>query len=39
VRLLGGTGAERAQRCGPFPMFRQGGSTWGSTVNYARQYR
>jgi hypothetical protein len=39
VRLLGsGGGAEHARRCGSFPMFRQGGSTWGSTVNYARQY-
>jgi hypothetical protein len=27
-----------AQRCGSFPVFRQGGSTWGSRVNYARQY-
>jgi hypothetical protein len=26
------------QRCGSFPVFRQGGSTWGSRVNYARQY-
>jgi hypothetical protein len=38
VRLLGGSGAEGVQRCGPFPIIRQGGSTWGSTVNYARQY-
>ena len=29
---------EYAQRCGSFPVFRQGGSTWGSSVNYARQY-
>ena len=28
---------EYAQRCGSFPVFRQG-STWGSRVNYARQY-
>jgi hypothetical protein len=27
-----------AQRCGSFPVFRQGGSRWGSHVNYARQY-
>jgi hypothetical protein len=26
------------QRCGSFPVFRQGGSTWGSRVNYARQF-
>lgn len=29
---------EYAQRCGSFPVFRQGGPTWGSRVNYARQY-
>jgi hypothetical protein len=40
VRLLppGAGGAEHALRCGSFPVFRQGGGTWGSTVNYARQY-
>jgi hypothetical protein len=39
VRLLPpGSGAEHALRCGSFPVFRQGGSTWGSSVNYARQY-
>lgn len=39
VRLLPpGPGAEHAQRCGSFPVFRQGGSTWGSSVNYFRQY-
>lgn len=38
VRLLGGTGAEGARRCGSFPMFGQSGSMWGSTVNYARQF-
>ncbi len=37
VRPAGG-GAEAAQRCGSFPVFRQAGSTWGSRVNYARQY-
>ena len=26
------------QRCGSFPVFRQGGSTWASRVNYARQF-
>jgi hypothetical protein len=30
--------AEYAQRCGSFPVFRQGGQTWRSRVNYARQY-
>jgi hypothetical protein len=39
VRLLPpSSGAAHALRCGSFPVFRQGGSTWGSTVNYARQY-
>lgn len=33
-----GTGAARYTRCGSFPVFRQGGSTWGSTVRHARQY-
>jgi hypothetical protein len=27
-----------AQRCGSFPVFKQGGPTWASRVNYARQY-
>jgi hypothetical protein len=27
-----------AQRCGSFPVLRQSGSTWGSRVNYARQF-
>lgn len=27
-----------AERCGSFPVFRQSGSTWGSRVNYSRQY-
>jgi hypothetical protein len=27
-----------AARCGSFPVFRQGGGTWGSTVRHARQY-
>jgi hypothetical protein len=39
VRLVGaGGGAEHARRCGTFPVFRQRGSTWGSSVNYTRQY-
>jgi hypothetical protein len=39
VRLLPpGSDGSHAQRCGSFPVFRQGGSTWGSSVNYARQY-
>jgi hypothetical protein len=39
VRLLPvTTDAVHAQRCGSFPVFRQGGGTWGSSINYARQY-
>ena len=39
VRLLpAGTDPAHAQRCGSFPVFRQGGGTWGSSINYARQY-
>jgi hypothetical protein len=40
VRLLpaGAGGGEHALRCGSFPVFRQGGGTWGSSVNYTRQY-
>jgi hypothetical protein len=39
VRLLPvATDALHAQRCGSFPVFRQGGGTWGSSINYARQY-
>ena len=39
VRLLPPSRAPaHALRCGSFPVFRQGGSTWGSTVDYARQY-
>jgi len=39
VQLLGpGGGAEHVRRCGSFPVFRQGGSTYGSSVNYAKQY-
>lgn len=33
-----GDSAEHAQRCGAFPLFRRSGSTWGSSVNLARQY-
>jgi hypothetical protein len=39
VQLLGpGGGAEHVRRCGSFPVFRQGGSTYGSSVNYTKQY-
>ena len=40
VRLLpaGAGGGEHALRCGSFPVFRQGAGTWGSAVNYVRQY-
>ena len=39
VRLLPvGTDGTHAQRCGSYPVFRQGGSTWGSSINYARQF-
>jgi hypothetical protein len=39
VRLLPpASDPAHAQRCGSFPVFRQGGPTWGSSVNYARQY-
>jgi hypothetical protein len=39
VQLLGpGGGAEHVRRCGSFPVFRQGGSTYGSSVNYAKQF-
>jgi hypothetical protein len=39
VRLLPpGTGATHAQRCGSFPVFRQSSPTWGSSIDYARQY-
>ena len=40
VRLLpaSGGGAEHTLRCGSFPVFRNGGGTWGSAVNYARQF-
>jgi hypothetical protein len=38
TRLPRGKGAENAQRCGAFPLFRQSGSTWGSSVDFARQF-
>lgn len=38
TRLPRGSGPEHARRCGSFPLFRQTGSTWGSSVNYARQF-
>ena len=33
-----GANAEHRRRCGAFPVFRQSGSTWGSSVNFARNY-
>ena len=33
-----GRSAENARRCGAFPLFRQRGSTWASSVDYARQF-
>jgi hypothetical protein len=33
-----GSGAAGYVRCGSFPVFRQSGATWGSTVRHARQY-
>jgi hypothetical protein len=33
-----GDGAEHAQRCGAFPLLRQSGPTWGSSVNFAKQF-
>lgn len=40
VRFLpaNGGGAVHALRCGSYPVFRQAGSTWGSSIDYARQY-
>jgi hypothetical protein len=39
VRLLPiGSDGSHAKRCGSYPVFRQGGSTWGSSINYARQF-
>jgi len=38
TRLPRGNNPEHAQRCGLFPLFRQSGSVWGSSVNYARQF-
>jgi len=38
TRLPRGSGAENARRCGSFPLFRQRGATWGSSVNFARQF-
>jgi hypothetical protein len=39
VRLLPPlSDAAHARRCGSYPVFRQGGSTWGSTIRYARQF-
>jgi hypothetical protein len=33
-----GAGAAGAPRCGSFPVFRQAGQTWGSSIRHARQY-
>jgi hypothetical protein len=39
VQLVGpGGGADHVRRCGSFPVFRAGGGTYGSTVNYTKQY-
>ena len=38
TRLPRSTNPEHARRCGAFPVFRLSGSTWGSTVNFARNY-
>jgi hypothetical protein len=38
TKLPRGAGAENAQRCGAFPLFRGSSSTWSSSVDYARQY-
>jgi hypothetical protein len=37
-RLPPRTTPDYAQRCRSFPVVRQSGSTWGSRVNYVRQY-
>jgi hypothetical protein len=33
-----GAGAASAQRCGSFPVFKQGLGTYGSRINYTKQY-
>jgi len=33
-----GTGGAGSLRCGSFPVFKQAGSTWGSSVRLARQF-
>jgi hypothetical protein len=39
VKLLPrGDGAEHSQRCGAFPLLRQRGPTWGSSVNFTKQF-
>jgi hypothetical protein len=38
TRLPRSQNPEHAQRCGAFPVLRGRGGTWGSSVNYARQY-
>jgi hypothetical protein len=38
TRLPRSSNPEHAQRCGAFPLFRSSGSSWSSSVNFARQY-
>jgi hypothetical protein len=38
TRLPRSNNPEHARRCGAFPVFRRSGSTWGSSVNFARNY-
>jgi hypothetical protein len=38
TRLPRGKNPEHAQRCGSFPLFRQSRSTWGSSVDFAKQF-
>jgi len=38
ILLTRGSSAENARRCGAFPLLRQRGSTWASSVDFARQF-
>jgi hypothetical protein len=38
ILLPRGSSAENARRCGAFPLLRQRGSTWASSVDFARQF-
>ena len=39
VQLLpAGSDTAHKRRCGSFPVFREGGGTYASSVNYAKQY-